>query len=77
MGDGAIELSSESNATSKVWVEVARGHTANSDDSQEGVLGLESSREIMKTSEVSVTTSHNTEDLEMGRNDSVRRFEHV
>jgi len=65
-----MELSSQSNATSKIWVEIARGHTANSDDSQEAVLGLGSWREIRKTSEVSVTATQNIEDLEMGRNNT-------
>jgi hypothetical protein len=87
MGGGALELSSQSdlefstagNTTSNLWNEPRIQKTSCSDDSETGVFGLKSLRgEIMKTSEVIVTVTHlNREDLEVGKSDNVRRFEHV
>lgn len=88
-GDGAIQLSSQTeledfsrgnlsiSTTNKFWAE--RSKTSSSDDSEKGVLGLESARQggIHKTVTVHVVEQNNAEDLEIGRGKGVRRFEHV
>jgi len=72
MADGAIELSSQASNSNKFWAD--RVNTSSSEDSERGVLGLESIRgEIRKTVSVHVTEQVAVEDMGNG----VRRFEHV